>query len=120
MSIAPERGWFSGTAILTGVTGVGLLIAWVFIERRHQAPLVPLNVITRKPVLIPNAAIAFQSMVGIAWLYLLTLYFQEVLMQGAFSTGIRFAPMTIASVFAAPIGGRLASQVGVRAPQRGG
>jgi MFS family permease len=65
-------------------------------------------------VLIPNAAIAFQSMVGIAWLYLLTLYFQEVLDKGALATGMLFAPMTIASVIAAPVGGRLTSSVGPR------
>ncbi len=115
LSIAPERGWFSGTTLLTGAIGVGFLFAWVLVERRHQAPLVPPIVITKKPVLIPNAAVAFQSMVGIAWLYLLTLYFQEVLMKGAFSTGLLFAPMTISSVVAAPIGGRLVSYVGVRA-----
>jgi MFS family permease len=115
LSVAAERGWFSGTTILTGAIGLGFLVAWVFIERRQQDPLVPPSIITRKPVLIPNAAIAFQSMIGIAWLYVLTLYFQEVLMEGAFSTGVRFAPMTIASMVAAPIGGRLASQVGVRA-----
>jgi EmrB/QacA subfamily drug resistance transporter len=115
LSIAPERGWFSPTTILAAAIGIVFLVSSVFIESRHQAPLVPLSVITRKPVLIPNVAIAFQSMIGIAWLYLLTLYFQEVLMEGAFSTGMRFAPMTIASLVGAAIGGRLASQVGVRA-----
>jgi hypothetical protein len=32
---------------------------------------------------VPNGAIALQSMVGIAWLYVLTLYFQDVLDEGA-------------------------------------
>ncbi len=52
---------------------------------------------------VPNGAIALQSMVGIAWLYVLTLYFQDVLDEGALRTGLLFAPMTLAALVAAPL-----------------
>jgi EmrB/QacA subfamily drug resistance transporter len=120
LSNATERGWLSGATILAAVASACFLIAWVVIERRHETPLVPLNIVTERPVLVPNTAIAFQSMVGIAWLYLLTLYFQEVLDKGALATGLLFAPMTIASVIAAPVGGRLTSSVGIRATAASG
>jgi MFS family permease len=53
-------------------------------------------------------------MVGIAWLYVLTLYFQEVLGHSALTAGLLFIPMTLASVVAAPVAGRLVTRVGVR------
>jgi EmrB/QacA subfamily drug resistance transporter len=120
LSTATERGWLSGVTILAAAAAACFLIAWVIIETRQEAPLVPLSIVTEKPVLVPNAAIAFQSMVGIAWLYILTLYFQEVLDKGALATGMLFAPMTIASVIAAPVGGRLTSSVGPRATAASG
>ena len=74
----------------------------------------PLGVLKKRAVVVPNAAIFLQSMVGIAWLYLLTLYLQEVLGHSALTAGLLFIPMTLASVVAAPVAGRLVTRVGVR------
>jgi MFS family permease len=71
-------------------------------------------VLGERAVVAPNAAIFLQSMVGIAWLYVLTLYFQEVLGHGPLAAGLLFSPMTLASVVAAPVAGRLATRLGVR------
>jgi MFS family permease len=77
--------------------------------------------VLKKPaVVVPNAAIFLQSMVGIAWLYVLTLYLQEVLGHGALAAGLLFIPMTLASVVAAPLAGRLATRLGVRATASSG
>jgi len=83
-------------------------------ERRSSAPLVPLGVLGKPAVFVPNAAIFLQSRVGIAWLYVLTLYLQEVLGHSALVAGLLFIPMTLASVLAAPLAGRLATRVGMR------
>ena len=49
--------------------------------------------VLRKPaVVVPNSAIFLQSMVGIAWLYVLTLYLQEVLGHSALTAGLLFIP----------------------------
>ncbi|MDQ4086374.1 MAG: MFS transporter, partial [Actinomycetota bacterium] len=104
-----------GRTVLVGAAGAVLLAVFGLVESRHESPLVPPAFATRKSVLVPNAAISLQSMVGIAWLYVLTLYFQEVLGHGPFDTGLLFAPMTLAAVVAAPIGGRLATRFGLRA-----
>jgi MFS family permease len=53
-------------------------------------------------------------MVGVAWLFLLTLYFQEVRGQDPLVTGLLFAPMTVASLAGAAVAGRLAVRVGPR------
>jgi MFS family permease len=114
MTSVPGEGW-SGATLVTGVLGCALLAGFVAVEKRHPAPLVPLDLVTTRPVLIPNAAIALQSMIGIAWLYVLTLYFQEVIGTGPLKAGVLFVPMTLASLIAAPIAGRLDSRIGIRA-----
>jgi MFS family permease len=90
------------------------MACFVVAERRSSAPLVPLGVLKKRVVVVPNAAIFLQSMVGIAWLYVLTLYLQEVLGHSALTAGLLFIPMTLASVVAAPMAGRLVTRVGVR------
>ena len=97
-----------------GTLGVLLLNLFVVAARRSPAPLVPLGVLTERGVVAPNAAIFLQSMVGIAWLYVLTLHFQEVLGHSPLTAGLLFSPMTLASVVAAPVAGRLATRLGVR------
>ncbi len=91
-----------------------LLTLFVVGERRFSAPLVPLRAFGERTMVVPNAAIFFQSMVGIAWLYVLTLYFQEVLGHDPLAAGLLFLPMTLAAVVAASAAGRLATRLGVR------
>ncbi len=114
MSSAPELGWTSVRTLGTGAAGLVLLTVFGVIERRHRTPLIPPSVIAKRLVLLPNVAISLQSMIGIAWLYVLTLHFQEVLDHGPLHTGLLFAPMTVAAVIAAPVGGRLATHLGLR------
>jgi MFS family permease len=94
--------------------GALFIACFVVAEYRSSVPLVPLGVLRKRAVAVPNTAIFLQSMVGIAWLYVLTLYLQEVLGHSALRAGLLFIPMTLASVVAAPLAGRLATRVGVR------
>ena len=114
----PESGLAS--TVTFGATGTLLLICFVVAERRSSAPLVPLRVFTTRPVVFPNAAIFLQSMIGLSWLYVLTLYFQEVLGHGPLAAGLLFAPMTVSSVPAALVAGRLVTRFGVKPTATGG
>jgi EmrB/QacA subfamily drug resistance transporter len=114
VSEVPDRGWISAATLGFGSSGVLLLTLFSVAERRSSAPLVPLGVLGKRAVVAPNAAIFLQSMVGIAWLYVLTLYFQEVLGHGPLAAGLLFSPMTLASVVAAPVAGRLVTRSGAR------
>lgn len=113
LSVAPQQGTSADTLVPTALA-LAMLGSLVVVEHRHHAPLVPPGVVRRRRVVVPNLAISLQSMIGIAWLYVLTLYFQEVLGHGALAAGLLFLPMTVASVVAAPVGGRLASSWGSR------
>jgi EmrB/QacA subfamily drug resistance transporter len=104
---APQVGWRSPVTVMAGAFGCAALVVFVMWERRHRAPLVPLEVLGRAQVVAPDIAVALQSMVGVAWLFLLTLYFQEVRGMDASVSGLLFAPMTVASVVGAVLAGRM-------------
>jgi MFS family permease len=104
----------SVTVLVFGVAGVLLLICFVVAERRSAAPLVPVGVVSAGSVVFPNLAIFLQSMIGLSWLYVLTLYFQEVLGHGPLAAGLLFVPMTVSSVPAALVAGRLVTRFGVQ------
>jgi MFS family permease len=114
LTAAPRYGWLSAPTGVPGLLGLGALAGFVAVERRHRAPLVPPSLVGRLTVLAPNGAVTLASMVGVAWLYLLTLYFQEVRGEDASTTGLLFAPMTVASLVGAAVAGRLAVRVGTR------
>ena len=114
VSEVPQGGWTSAVTLGFGALGVLLLAFFVVAERRSSAPLVPFWVLGERAVVVPNAAIFLQSMVGIAWLYVLTLHFQDVLGHGPLTAGLLFVPMTLVSVVAAPVAGSLATRLGVR------
>jgi hypothetical protein len=79
VSEAPKDGWSSPATL--GTTGLGVLLLGAFVttERRASTPLVPLPILSRRDVAVPNAAVILKSMVGAAQLYVLTLYFQDAL-----------------------------------------
>ncbi|HEX6711647.1 MAG TPA: MFS transporter [Rubrobacter sp.] len=118
VSKVPDGGWAS--IVTFGAAGVLLLVCFVVAERRSPAPLVPLRVFATRAVIFPNAAIFLQSMIGLSWLYVLTLYFQDVLGYGPLVAGLLFVPMTVSSVPAALVAARLTTRFGVKPTAAGG
>jgi MFS family permease len=114
VSEAPKEGWDSPATLGTAGLGAVLLGAFVAHERRASTPLVPLPILYRRAVAIPNAAVVLKSMVGAAQLYVLTLYFQDALGRTPLEAGLLFVPMTLASVAASPVSGRLTTRLGAR------
>jgi EmrB/QacA subfamily drug resistance transporter len=114
VSEAPRDGWSSPATLGTAGLGVVLLGVFVAHERRAWAPLVPLPMLYRRAVAVPNTAVVLKSMVGAAQLYVLTLYFQDALGRTPLEAGLLFVPMTLASVVASPVAGRLTTRLGAR------
>jgi predicted MFS family arabinose efflux permease len=114
MSAVPATGLASSPTLGSAAAGVVLLVLFAILERRAPTPLVPLQIFTTRRAVAPNASILLLSMVGVAWLYVLTLYFQDVLGHGPLRAGLLFLPMTLASVVAAAAAGRLVTRLGPR------
>lgn len=106
MGVTPGRGLH-----LLSLAGVGVFVR---VERRAVHPLIPLDVALRGPGLVPNLVMVLQSMIGLGWLYLLTLHFQDVRGLDARQAGLLFLPMTVASVLAAMGAGALVPRLQIR------
>ena len=90
------------------------MVLFAVAERRSPAPMVPLRLFGERAVVVPNAALFLQSMVGGSWLYVLMLYLQEALGLTPLEAGLLFLPMTVSAVAVAPVAGRLANRFGLR------
>jgi EmrB/QacA subfamily drug resistance transporter len=114
ISEAPDNGW--GSTVTLGLAAVGtmLLCAFVAVERRASTPLVPLSIFRVRALSVPNVAMLLRSCAGVSLLFVLTLYFQETLGRTPLQTGLLFVPMTLASVAAAPVAGRLVTRLGAK------
>lgn len=120
VSAAPEQGWASASTLGWGALAALLAAAFVAIEKRSLAPLVPPGLLALPAAAVPNAAIFLQSAIGLSWLYVLTLHFQEVLGRGPLAAGLLFLPMTFSSVVAACAAGRVATRFGPAATSASG
>jgi EmrB/QacA subfamily drug resistance transporter len=111
-----QDGWTS-TGILTAFAVCAVLLAaFLLIEhwRRHRQPMLELGLF-RNPALSGASIGAFAISASILSVLLyITLYLQDVLRYSAFQTGVRFLPLTIPIIIAAPVAGRLSAVV----PQR--
>jgi EmrB/QacA subfamily drug resistance transporter len=111
LSQARAAGWTAPVTLGPLIVGVALLAAFVAVERRVQAPLVPLPIFRVRPVTVANTTILLESATT-AYAFVLTLYFQQVLELSPLATGLCFLPLTIAAAVAAPVAGRLIDTLG--------
>lgn len=110
--------WSTITGALTipEVLGAGLVLLAAFLvwELRQTEPLVPLRLFRIGDFAISNwigIAIAFGMQ---ATFITLTIYTQSVLGMSALSSGLTFAPMSVAAGILAPFAGRLTDRIGGR------
>ncbi len=93
--------------------GVVLMIAFLIVQYfEKREPLVPFELFADRNFSLMNlvaAAIAF----GMFGLFLpLTIYLQSVLGLSALQAGLTVAPMSVVSMFVAPVAGRMADRIG--------
>ncbi|RKR93089.1 EmrB/QacA subfamily drug resistance transporter [Micromonospora pisi] len=118
---AESQGWTASLTIGSFVTGVVLLAAFVLVQARVKAPLLPLRVLTERnrAAAYVSVALAVVSMFGM--FLLLSYYFQEVKGYSPVMAGLAFMPLAIPqAVGATQIGARLAARIAPRPIMVGG
>ncbi|MFJ2023409.1 MFS transporter [Streptomyces sp. NPDC087897] len=114
LSQAAETGWTAPTTLAALTAGAVLLAAFVSIERRAAAPLVPVHILKRRSVVWGNAAGLIAFVTETSLVFLLTLYLQEVLGHSALATGLAFGVLGIGTVVGGVLGGRAVGRFGNR------
>lgn len=101
LSDAGTSGWGSARVMTTLAAAVVLLAAFVVIETRTAAPMVPLSIFRHRPLSIANALFATLGVTLTAVVYFLSLYEEQVLGYSAIRTGLTLVPMTVMTAIGA-------------------
>jgi EmrB/QacA subfamily drug resistance transporter len=108
------EGWSSALIVALLAAGIASLALFVFVEHRQRLSMFDLSLF-RKPAFTGAQIVAFTLSAGIFSMFLyLTLYLQNVLGYSALQAGLRFLPISLMSLIAAPISGKLSAYVPVR------
>jgi EmrB/QacA subfamily drug resistance transporter len=113
-------GW--GSPLIAGslVAAAALVVAFVMVESRSEAPMLPLSLF-RIPAFAGTALVAFAQSVALYPLLLfMAIYFQDGLGLSPTATGLRILPLTLVLAVVAPISGRLTGRWPLRVPLTAG
>jgi MFS family permease len=91
-----------------------LIVAFVGIEARSSAPLLPLRIFRLRTLSAANAAMLTIGATAFAQFFLMTLYLQEVLRYSAIKTGVAFIAITVTIVVVSNLGQALTTRLGAR------
>jgi EmrB/QacA subfamily drug resistance transporter len=108
------EGWGSGLIVAFLLWAGGLLLLFVWVERRREHPMLDLTLF-RLPTFTGAAIAAFCLSASAFSMFLYqTLFIQNQLGYKPFNAGLVFLPTTLVSFFVAPISGRLSERIEVR------
>jgi EmrB/QacA subfamily drug resistance transporter len=114
ISRAGEHGWLDPSVLASFAGAAALLLAFLAVERRAAAPLVPLGVLRRRTVAWGNLAGILAFATETALVFLLTLYLQRTLGYSPLSAGLSFAVLGIGTVAGGLVGRRAIAVLGQR------
>ena len=109
-----EHGWSDGVTVGLLATAAVLIVAFVGIEARSPAPLLPLRIFRLRTLSAANATMLTIGATAFAQFFLMTLYLQEVLRYSAIETGVAFIAITVTIVVVSNLGQALTTRLGAR------
>jgi len=114
------RGWGSAEVIGVLTAGVVLMIAFVIVERRSAAPLVPLRLFRSRALSVSGASLSLNGAAFLSMFFLTAIYLQQVRGDSALEAGVHFLPMGGAAIVGAVLASQLVQRIGTRTVQLSG
>ncbi len=112
-----ELGWTSQRTLGQLLIAVILLAAFLLIETRVRAPLMPLRLFKLRNLAVSNIVGVLWAAAMFAWFFLSALYMQLVLGYNPMEVGLAFLPANlIMAVFSLGISAKLVMRFGIRRP----
>jgi EmrB/QacA subfamily drug resistance transporter len=112
-----QEGWTSARTL--GLLGVAALLfaAFLVVESRVEAPLMPLGLFRLRNVSTANVVGILWAAAMFAWFFLSALYLQRVLGYSPLQVGLAFLPANlIMAAFSLGISAKVVMRFGIRAP----
>jgi EmrB/QacA subfamily drug resistance transporter len=114
MTRATQHGWGATETVASLVASGVLILGFVVIETRSQAPLLPLRLFRLRTLAGSNVAGLLMGGAVYSQFFLLTLYMQQVLHYSAMQTGVAYVALTLTIIGFANVSQKLALRVGIR------
>ncbi len=95
-SMGPEAGWVSPATIGSGIAAFGCLLAFLWVERSAENPVVPFELFRDRNRVATFTAVFLAGGVMFTLTVLIGLYVQDVMGYSALKAGIGFIPFVIA------------------------
>jgi Na+/melibiose symporter-like transporter len=117
---AGRHGWGDAFTLVLLATGATLVAAFVGIEARSPAPLLPLRIFRLRTLSAANATMLIAGATTFGQFFLLTLYLQQVLRYSAVETGVAFIAIAATVVAVSNLAQSLTTRLGARIVLSGG
>jgi EmrB/QacA subfamily drug resistance transporter len=112
-----QEGWTSGRTLGELAGAAVLLGAFIFIETRSKAPLMPLRIWKSPNIASANTTGALLAAAMFAWFFLSALYLQGILGYSALQVGFAFLPGTLLwGVSSLLLSDKLVMRFGIKPP----
>jgi EmrB/QacA subfamily drug resistance transporter len=111
---ASSAGWGSTKIVGLLALSVVLIGAFVAVELRSAAPLVPFRIFQLRTLTGANAVGILLGASLFSMFYFVSLYMQQVLGYSPIHAGLSYLPLAVTIVLAAGVGGQLVTRVGFK------
>ena len=116
----PSTGWDRPAVVAGLVLAAAGAVAFVVVERRGPAPLLPLGLVRHRSFRAANGVAVLMTAAMIGSVFPLTLYLQAVRGASPLLAGAELTPMFVTFIAATALSGRLVTAVGSRVLVAGG
>ncbi|MDX6590271.1 MAG: hypothetical protein QOI84_1545 [Solirubrobacterales bacterium] len=111
---AERAGWGSAQTIGTLAASTLLLAAFVAIERRSRAPLVPFSIFRIRTITGANVVGILVGASLFSMFFFISLYMQQVLGYSPIHAGLSYLPLAVSIILSAGIASALVTRVGFK------
>ncbi len=111
---AEAWGWGSAKTLGVFALGLALLVAFVVIESRSDAPLVKLSIFRIRSIATANTVMLLVASAMFGFFFFASLYVQDVLGYSPLKAGFAFLPATLGIMVGAGVAQGLIKRLGVR------
>jgi EmrB/QacA subfamily drug resistance transporter len=111
---ASSAGWGSTKIVALLAVGAVLLAAFVAIEQRSAAPLVPFGIFRLRTLTGANVVGVLLGASLFSMFFFISLYMQQVLGYSPIHAGLSYLPLAVTIIIAAGLGGQLVTRFGFK------
>jgi EmrB/QacA subfamily drug resistance transporter len=111
---ANNAGWGSAQTLALLAVSAALLAAFVVIERRSAAPLMPFSIFRVRTVAGANVVGLLTGGSLFSMFFFISLYMQQVLGYDAIKAGLSYLPLAVSIIVAAGVASQLVTRVGFK------